>query len=298
MVRLLIGACAGLAFVTVAWAQTPRAIPAPIVLKKVDVQAASRPVGALMARKMRERGEEPRPTAGDRIDGYLAKPDGDGPFPAVVILPDCIGVTPFLCDTLPTRLASLGYVSLVLDSKTSRNAQAGCQSGREPPGVDRIGDAHGGFHVAGLPFVQRDRVGLLGFATGSTFVLTLAEPQTRSSVVNPENIEFRTGVAYYPLCAGLGLVEKTTFPLLILVGRDDQRTLARACEEVARPASAGSNSVDVHVYSGVKHGFADPHWGAAGEVVGYPTAYDAAAAEDSLMRVGEFLNRTLAATVP
>ena len=165
--------------------------------------------------------------------------------------------------------------------------------------MDRIADAYGGlFHLAGLPFVKRDRVGLVGFATGAIFVLTLAEPQSQSSVVNVENLGFRAGVAYYPPCGALGLNQKTAFPLLILMGRDDRRALARACEEVARPASGEGNSVEVQIYPGVKHGFADPHWGTSGEVLGFPAAYEPNAAEDSLSRAREFLNRAVGGSTP
>jgi dienelactone hydrolase len=253
-----------------------------------------------MARRMRERGEEPKPTPGERIEGHLAKPAGDGPFPAVVVLPDCIGLTPFVRETLTAQLASWGYVALVIDSWATRHAQAGCfLNGQEPPGVDRIADAYGGlFYLAGLPFVQRDRVGLLGFATGGVFVLTLAEPQAQSSVVNDENLGFKAGIAYYPECTALGLVQKSAFPLLILVGKDDQRTRAQACEEIARPASGEGNPIEVQVYPGVKHGFADPYWGASGEILGFPAAYDLGAAENALSRAHEFLDRAVKGKSP
>lgn len=295
--RFLVGVSIGLVLATGAWAQQPGSNPPPVAVEKVDLQATARPVGGLMARRMRERGEEPKPTPGSSIEGYLAKPAGDGPFPAVVVLPDCIGLTPFVRQTLPAQLASWGYVTLVIDSWTTRNAQAGCfLNGQEPPGVDRVADAYGGlFHLAGLPFVQRDRVGLLGFATGGVFVLTLAEPQTQSSVVNSENLSFKDGVVYYAPCAEL--IQKPAFPLLILVGRDDQRTGAH-CEEGLRPTSAEGNPVEVHGYPGVKHGFADPHWGASGEILGFPAAYDPTAAEDALARAHEFLDRTLKGKSP
>jgi dienelactone hydrolase len=250
-----------------------------------------------MARKMRERGEEPKPTPGGLIEGHLAKPDGDGPFPAVVVLPDCIGLTPFIRVMLTSRLASWGYATLAIDSWTSRNAQAGCLlNGQEPAGVDRIADAYGGlFHLAGLPFVQRDRVGVLGFGTGGVFVNTLAEPETQSSVVNDRKLSFKAGVVFYAPCAGLG--QKRAFTVLLLIGRDDQRT-GVPCEEVPRPTSADGNATEVHVYPAVKHGFADPHWGANGAINGFPAVYDANAAEDSLSRTREFLDRNLAGKLP
>src|SRR4051812_34562006 len=121
MLRCLILSCVGLVLGTGAWAQTPGPEPGSGVVKPADFQAASQPVGGLMARTMRERREEPKAAPGDRINFYLAKPDGDGPFPAVVILPACIGVTPFVRDTLTSRLPSWSYVGLVVDSWRSRN---------------------------------------------------------------------------------------------------------------------------------------------------------------------------------
>lgn len=293
--RLLVNVGIGLVLVTGAWAQQPGSSAAPVTIEKVELQAASRPVGGLMARRMRERGEEPKPTPGSRIAGHLAKPQGDGPFPAVVVLPDCIGLTPFVRETLTAQFASWGYVTLVVDSWTSRNAQAGCfLNGQEPPGVDRVADAYGAlFHLAGLPFVQRDRVGVLGFATGGVFVLTLSEPQTQSSVVNDQSLGFKAGVVYYAPCAALELIQKPAFPLLILAAREDRRTGVQACEKAARPASADGNPVEVQVYPDVTHGFADPHWGANGEILGFPAAYDPKASEDALARTHEFLDRSM-----
>ena len=298
--RCFLGVVLGLLLTTGAWAQTSGSSPPSGVVEKVDLLAASRPVGGLMARRMRERGEEPKPTPGDHIDGYLAKPNGDGHFPAVVVLPDCIGLTPFVREILTAQLASWGYVTLVVDSWTTRHAQAGCfLNGQEPPGVDRVADAYGGlFYLAGLPLVQRDRVGVLGFATGGVFVLTLAEPQSQSSVVNDPNLSFRAGVSYYPDCTALGQAQKAAFPLLIMVGQDDQRTRAQACAEIARPENGDGNPIEVQVYPGVKHGFADPHWERSGEILGFAAAYDAQAAEGALLRAREFLDRTIGRKSP
>ena len=85
--RSLVGVTLGLDLATGAWAQTPPSDTAAVEVEKVELQAAARPVGGLMARRMRERGEEPKPTPGGLIEGHLAKPKGDGPFPALVVLP-------------------------------------------------------------------------------------------------------------------------------------------------------------------------------------------------------------------
>jgi dienelactone hydrolase len=114
-------------------------------------------------------------------------------------------------------------------------------------------------------------------------------------VVNSENLSFKGGVVYYAPCAEL--LQKPAFPLLILVGQDDRRTGAH-CDEGVRSTSTDGNPVEVHVYPGVKHGFADPHWGASGEILGFPAAYDPKAAEDAQARAHEFLDRTLGRKSP
>ncbi len=45
-------------------------------------------------------------------DAFLARPDGDGPFPAVVLNMDGVGLRPVL-EAMATRLAAHGYVVLV-----------------------------------------------------------------------------------------------------------------------------------------------------------------------------------------
>jgi hypothetical protein len=48
-------------------------------------------LGELQQRLARERGEAPK--AADTIEGYLAKPEGDGPFAAIVYLHGCDGLS-------------------------------------------------------------------------------------------------------------------------------------------------------------------------------------------------------------
>ena len=53
---------------------------------------------------------------GDRIQGDLAKPDGAGPFPAVVGLHGCAGMHDTTRQRLADELVAWGYVILLVDS--------------------------------------------------------------------------------------------------------------------------------------------------------------------------------------
>ena len=144
-------------------------------------ESAAHPLGALQARRARERGEQPRPTSGDRIQGILYKPDGDGPFPAVVLLPRCDGFTPFIRNQLPEILSSWGYLVLAVDGLTSRAVSDPCNDTK----VDTLADAYGALlYLATQPFVDKQRVGVLGIASGGRVALTVADPQVQEVLVN------------------------------------------------------------------------------------------------------------------
>jgi dienelactone hydrolase len=50
---------------------------------------------------------------GDRIHGYLAKPEGAGPFPAVIGLHGCAGLLDMTKRKLVDELVGWGYVVLL-----------------------------------------------------------------------------------------------------------------------------------------------------------------------------------------
>ena len=57
---------------------------------------------------------------GDRIQGLLARPDGAGPFPAVIGLHCCAGMHETTKQKLADDLVAWGYVTLLVDSFGTR----------------------------------------------------------------------------------------------------------------------------------------------------------------------------------
>ena len=91
----------------------------------VQFEAARYHVGPLQQRLARERGETlPREPA-TMLTGYLAKPAGDGRFPAIVYLHGCLGLENFRREAAAAQFTGWGYVSFVVDSFATRDA-AGC----------------------------------------------------------------------------------------------------------------------------------------------------------------------------
>ena len=105
------------------------------------------------------------------LKGILEKPQGKGPFPAVVMLHGCSGIegTKKYLDAWVQRLSSWGYVSLMVDSLGPRGESDICSDNRVfliPPNV-RAQDAHDAkFYLAGLPFVSQNQIALMGWSHG------------------------------------------------------------------------------------------------------------------------------------
>ena len=113
--------------------------------------------------------------ASAQIPATPIKPDGDGPFPAVVMMHDCSGLGPRSIGA-PLRwareLVEQGYVVLIPDSFTPRGFADGvCLiPGKQSVSVNgyaRALDAYGALAaLRALPYVDGKRVGIMGGSHG------------------------------------------------------------------------------------------------------------------------------------
>jgi len=110
----------------------------------------------------------------------LSRPDGSGPFPAVILLAPCGGVEPFMADWAGW-LKDQGYVALLVDSFTPRGARSACQGG--PPTVSTAArDALDALAYAkSLPFVDGNRVAVMGWSHGGAAALQASSRTMRPS---------------------------------------------------------------------------------------------------------------------
>src|SRR5689334_13977160 len=92
-----------------------------VVLAEELVQFDSTPfrVSEIQQRLARARGETPK-AAADAIEGYLSKPEGGGPFAAIVYLHGCAGLSENVRKNIARLATGWGYVSLAVDSFAPR----------------------------------------------------------------------------------------------------------------------------------------------------------------------------------
>src|SRR5258706_15657373 len=160
----------------------------------------------------------------------VEKPDGPGPFPAVVILHDCSGLGP-RSSGAPARwakgLVGQGYVVALPDSFSTRGFPAGVCVDPNPARLEvaprrRMADAVEALaFLRTLPYVDGKRIGVMGGSHGgATTLLTMAQRKSNA---------FIAGVALYPSCNRLVNSYHAAAPLLILSGELDDWTPAAPC---------------------------------------------------------------------
>jgi dienelactone hydrolase len=210
----------------------------------------------------------------EQIPATVSRPDGPGPFPAVVIMHDCSGLGP-TSSGAPGRwareLVGRGYVVLLPDSFTTRGHAGGVCTDPSPSRTEvspyrRVHDAYAALaYLRALPYVDGQRVGLMGGSHGGT--TTLAAMVAPDSDTEPLARDKRTGfvaaVALYPGCAtrlgdwrpGTAGVYRPIAPLLILIGEKDDWTPAEPCQKLTEAAQQAGYPVAITVYRGAYHSF-------------------------------------------
>jgi dienelactone hydrolase len=277
------------------------------LIELVHFESAPQPLGDLQQKQARERGEDPKPIAGDMIEGYLAKPEGKGPFPAIVHLHGCGGLGPAFKanpanDRWVSQLVEWGYVVLVVDSFTTRHVREACTPASffafSKFGIlPRVLDAFGGLlFLSHLHYVDRSRVAMLGFSMGGWTALDTASGRPTELFDNPNGLKFKATVAFYPLCTFVGGILE--MPTLILSGANDDWTLASDCERLVARNRGAVAPVDLVIYPGAYHGFDAPILQPGLMIFGHWLAYNAEADKKARAATREFLARQLGPVRP
>ena len=243
----------------------------------------------------------------ERLDRHnlVLVPEGDGPFPAVLLLHACFGNLGHV-DRWARTLQAHGYAAVVVNSMAARGLDghfdnvAVC-SGLVLRPTDRARDVTLGIEkLVDLERVDSSRVAVVGFSHGGWTALEFlgwpggtqpgeAALRARESV--------RSVAVVYPYCGGDVQATLDRWPrkvhLLMLLAENDRAVGTARCEDVAREQRARGYDISLHVYPGVEHGYDVPP-----ELVwGRDERYDEAAAADTQRRILEFLAQTLGSPV-
>jgi dienelactone hydrolase len=213
---------------------------------------------------------------------YLARPDGEGPSPAVLFLHGCGGFDGRLA-VAADRIAMHGFVGVALDALGPKGMQTAC-TGNSDAGETAAARAVLAW-LRTQKYVAPDRLGVVGFSMGADAALALTDTH---GATPPAGL--RAAAAYYPSCEEReGLVAGV--PLAIFDGSADTVTPPAPCAALVRAGAAAGKTITITTYPGATHGFDIP--GPDRQFFGQPIRFDQSATEDAALQTYHLLTRYL-----
>jgi dienelactone hydrolase len=241
----------------------------------------------------------------------IFKPDGAGPFPALVLLHQCAGL---LARAKNPNLSMLdwakesvarGYVAFLLDSLSQRNATTLCNGPQMgvtfPRGAKDVLQA--AEHLRSLPYVDKKRIAMAGFSWGAMVGVLASSKSWGAALASGER--FSAIVSFYPGCPSLKFQSGTPYEianpdidrsLLVLMGEDDNETLPSVCIPKLDAAKAAGAPVEWHVYPKTTHCFDCRQLNGATKTVNgrqITYYYDEKITEDATRRLFAFLDKSM-----
>ena len=217
------------------------------------------------------------------VTGYLARPRGEEPRPAIVLLHGCAGISKFQ-EMWSDRLVSWGYVVFTVDSYTPRGHEYLCDGEKVTP-FSRALDAYGAKRLlSARSFVDPSRIAVIGMSHGGITVLeTIKQSISEGLAIKP----FQAAIAFYPLCR---VPEPINTPTLILAGDKDDWFPVEFCVQYVNKLQS-QHDITLKVFADAYHGF--DLTGLDTVDGGYIVRYNAEAAAEASEMSREFLVKWL-----
>ena len=231
------------------------------------------------------------PSGNDTIEGALYAPAGGAAHPGVVVIHDIRGLYDHYHD-VARRLADDGFAALAVnlysrgETPDTGDMQAVFRFMRELPDRQVLGDLQAAADfLAGRPETAGRKLGITGFCMGGKYVV-LSACNLRGldaavcwyGMLRVDEIDERN--PEHPLDA----LPRLSCPLLGLFGKEDPVVPLEQVEQLERDGEALAREVQVVVYPGAGHAFANDT---------RPDSYRPDAAEDAWSRALTFLHQYL-----
>jgi len=217
------------------------------------------------------------------VSNKTFKPEGNGPFPAVVLVHTCGGLRNGHIKEHAQFLLSKGYVVLIQDSFSPRGTDS-CRPGNMIPARIGVMDAYDALeHLRTQPFVDKERIYEAGFSWGAVIA------QLLSSKSGAKNLEakhrFKSTVSFYGTCFFNNRVfapADADQPVLMLIAGKDREQNLDGCVEYLQETKIKGSQYEWFTYPEASHG-----WDKKGEShLGY--LYNPEITKNSLERMLDF----------
>lgn len=189
------------------------------------------------------------PCNGSPMPGYLARPEGQGPFPGVIVVQEWWGLDDHIKD-VARRFAAEGFAALAPDLYRGKVTAEPDEAQKLMMALDmnRAGQelVKAADYLASQPFLRGRGIGAIGFCMGGGLALTLAceSPHIRAAApfygANPNPVD---------------KVQHLRGPVLVVHAEHDGWVNAQVREQLVQALTRHGKQHEVHVYPGTHHAF-------------------------------------------
>ena len=209
------------------------------------IRATPGPSGELEASAVEFPGE------GATLIGYLARPAGEGPFPAVLVCHENRGLTDHIRD-VTRRVAMAGYVGLAVDLLSRQGGTDAVGDSSQVPGIlgntppeQFVQDFVSGWRwLQGQPTVQTERVGMVGFCFGGGVTWRVAVGLQ----------ELRAAVPFYGAHPSVDEVATIQAAVLAIYAERDQR-INQSIPAIEAAMQQNDKTYEKVIYPNTDHAF-------------------------------------------
>ena len=188
----------------------------------------------------------------ETVQALLYTPDGNGPFPAVIVIHEYWGLNDWVKEQA-SRLASQGYEALAIDlyrGKVATTPEMAHEIMRGVPEDRAKRDLHAAFEfLQAQPNVKKDRIGAIGWCMGGGYSLDVAlqEPTLAADVIN-----------YGRLATDPDALKKINAPILGLFGGQDRGITPADVHKFEAAMKQLGKKIELKIYDDAGHAFENP----------------------------------------
>lgn len=192
------------------------------------------------------------PSGTETIHGILFRPDAKGSHPAIVVIHEWWGVTPWIKDEA-AKLSDQGYVTLVVDlyrGQTAADPETAHELMRGLPRDRALRDLQAAVAYLKLQkFVDPKRIGAVGWCMGGGYAAELAVAQPRLKAV---------AINYGALPTDPATIKKIHPAILGIFGGLDRGIPVASVEAFEAAMKKDKKVIEVHIYPDAGHAFENP----------------------------------------
>jgi len=188
----------------------------------------------------------------DTVSAYLAVPKSEGKHPALIVIHEWWGLTPWMKSNADS-FAKKGYAALAIDlfrGKSTSDPKEAMEMVKSLSKDRAIVDLKTAFdYLSNLPNVDNQKIGSIGwcFGGGYSFQAAINIPRLKMCIIN-----------YGTVSSDENVIKNIHCPVLCIHGDEDKAISPDSIKAFDKAAKSIGLNVDVEFFPGMGHAFMNP----------------------------------------